>query len=192
MIHDDVVLIELPEFIRAIKDLIGLKQWKPVEDSAIAKLFESFPVNAATKQPLVDAEDFYEALDRITECRDRTVPGDVKWFYQEVRREKTIKLFEQDAKPSLPKPIDTRNLQNQEGGEAYVRFKRFHRDLMALRKEGRKSFTKAEYQEKWNAPLTREDWELASNTSPAEAIAGALSGSVPRPDPKEWDLVWMS
>jgi hypothetical protein len=163
-----------------------------VEDSAIAKLFESFPVNAATKQPLVDAEDFYEALDRITECRDRTVPGDVKWFYQEVRREKTKKLLEQQAKPFLPEPIDTRNLRNQMGGEAYVRFKRFRRDLAELHRKGRKSFTKAEYQEKWNAPLSREDWQLASNTIPSEEIAVALSGSVPRPDPKEGDLVWMS
>ena len=89
----------------------------------------------------------------------------------------------------LPPAPDTRNLRNEKGGEAYVRFKRFHRDLVAARKEGKKHLTN--YQEMWDRPLTEQDWELAANTNPAEAIAMSTGGSIPTPDPKEGDVVWV-
>lgn len=172
-------LVDYEKFSYDVDVLAVLKGWHlgDTEDAtakAINRLFMMFPKDAATKRPRIHEEQWEQAYNAVLD-NPYAKAADLKGQYVALRLQ-SAQTAPADV-PALPPAPDTRNLKNDKGGEEYVRFKRFHRQLVELRRQGKKNFGKDEYQRQWQAPLTVEDWALASNTDPAKAVSDAVGGT---------------
>lgn len=184
----DVIALTEAEFIATMKAIADVKQWRTPSAEALSLVFYGFPKNSATNQPFVDASDFYEAVNRLTEATGRTVPSDIKAIYEQVRRERVKALTEASHRPQLPPKPQTMP-------DEYYRFARLGRQLKAMREQGQRFIPWAEYDARWNAELTEEDYRQGARLTPETLCQSiGIKGSA-RPgeydSAKEQDAVWM-
>ena len=172
--------VDFASFAEQVQFVAEMREWGLSADS-IKVMYERYPKEAATGQVVIDEDAFAEACNA---CSDDgfSKPGDLLSAYKSARLKQTRTDAEKVKR--LPASQDV-----SPHCEQYVRFVRFHRQLLQARKDGRRSI--ADFRGEWEKPLSIEDWRMSRDTNPAQTVAFATGGNVPSPDPKEGDLVWI-